>query len=196
MLTPTLQKGLQRYSIGDKIRSLRLRKRLGLAQLGSHTGLSPAMLSRLERGRVFPTLPTLLRIALVFNVGLEHFFGDDPRRRSLSISRKAERVRLPEMPGVRDPAYSFEALDHAAVDKKMSSWLAEFHPVAPGRARPHSHPGAEFVFVVAGKLGIAIKDEDELILDDGDAVSLDPSRPHSYRRIGATPCRALVVTVP
>jgi transcriptional regulator with XRE-family HTH domain len=33
------------------------------------------LLSKLERGRLFPTLPTLLRIALVFSVGLDYFFA-------------------------------------------------------------------------------------------------------------------------
>jgi transcriptional regulator with XRE-family HTH domain len=60
------------YKIGPKIRALRLNKKLGLLQLGEHTGLSSAMLSKIERGQLFPTLPTLLRIALVFGVGLEH----------------------------------------------------------------------------------------------------------------------------
>ena len=43
---------------------------MGLAQLGKHTGLSPGLLSKIERGQLFPTLPTLLRIALVFGEGL------------------------------------------------------------------------------------------------------------------------------
>src|SRR5436190_11740732 len=73
MLSKTLSSGLQQYQIGPKLRSLRLRKKLGLVELGSHTGLSAAMLSKIERGVLFPTLPTLLRIAMVFNVGLEHF---------------------------------------------------------------------------------------------------------------------------
>ena len=34
---------------------------MGLEQLGQHTGLSPAMLSKLERGKLFPMLPTLLQ---------------------------------------------------------------------------------------------------------------------------------------
>src|SRR4029453_190485 len=36
------------YAIAPKIRRLRLRKKLGLVQLGEHTGLSPAMLSKIE----------------------------------------------------------------------------------------------------------------------------------------------------
>ena len=80
MLSDTLAEGLQQYAVGPKIRSLRQKKKLGLVQLGAHTGLSPAMLSKIERGQVFPTLPTLLRIALVFGVGLEHFFTEGANR--------------------------------------------------------------------------------------------------------------------
>jgi transcriptional regulator with XRE-family HTH domain len=65
----TISEGLGRYSIGEKLRTLRLRKSMGLVELGKHTGLSAALLSKLERGKLFPTLPTLLRIALVFGVG-------------------------------------------------------------------------------------------------------------------------------
>ncbi len=43
---------------------------MGLVELGKHTALSAAMLSKLERGKLFPRLPTLLRIAMVFGVGL------------------------------------------------------------------------------------------------------------------------------
>ena len=46
MLSATLNKGLSEYGIGAKIRALRLRKKMGLVELGKHTGLSPAMLSR------------------------------------------------------------------------------------------------------------------------------------------------------
>ena len=65
MLTRTISEGLERYQIGGKLRGLRLKKKMGLVELGKHTDLSPALLSKIERGRLFPTLPTLLRIALV-----------------------------------------------------------------------------------------------------------------------------------
>jgi transcriptional regulator with XRE-family HTH domain len=77
MLSPTLREGLKAYGIGPKIRSIRLKKKMGLVELGRHSGLSPAMLSKIERGQLFPTLPTLLRIAMVFSVGLDYFIGDE-----------------------------------------------------------------------------------------------------------------------
>jgi len=64
MLSETLATGLERYKIGPKIRALRLKKKLGLVQLGEHTSLSPGMLSKIERGALFPTLPTKIQIYL------------------------------------------------------------------------------------------------------------------------------------
>ena len=110
MISNTLSVGLRQYGIGPKLRSLRLKKKLGLVELGRHTGLSAAMLSKIERGLLFPTLPTLLRIAMVFNVGLEHFFLPDTGRPQVAVIRKQDRLRLPDRPGAKSPAYLFESL--------------------------------------------------------------------------------------
>src|SRR5580693_5205428 len=101
-ITETISEGLGRYSIGEKLRSMRLRKSMGLVELGKHTGLSAALLSKLERGKLFPTLPTLLRIAMVFGVGLDYFFSDERKRRVVGVVRREERVRLPEKAGVQN----------------------------------------------------------------------------------------------
>ena len=55
MLSATLEAGLSDYAIGAKIRALRLKKKMGLVELGQHSGLSPALLSKLERGRLCST---------------------------------------------------------------------------------------------------------------------------------------------
>ena len=65
MESETITEGLKKYGIGGKLRRLRLRKSMGLLELSKHTGLSPALLSKVERYVMHPTLPTLLRIALV-----------------------------------------------------------------------------------------------------------------------------------
>ena len=195
MLSPTLQEGLQRYSIGEKLRALRLRKKVGLVDLGRHTGLSPALLSKIERGKLFPTLPTLLRIALVFSVGLEFFFTDERQRRVASIVRRGERQRFPERPETDEVAFHFECLDFHAVERKLNAYYAEFQPLAPAKVRLHQHAGVEFIYVIRGKLGLRMGDE-EYVLEMGDSIYFDSNLPHGYRRIGNSRCAALVVTVP
>ena len=72
---------LSSYDIGQKLRHLRLRKKIALVDLGKHTGLSASMLSQLENGKLIPTLPTLARVAMVFDVGLDFFFGEKRSKR-------------------------------------------------------------------------------------------------------------------
>lgn len=196
MLSPTLRDGLKSYTIGPKIRTIRLRKKMGLVELGRHTGLSPAMLSKIERGQLFPTLPTLLRIALVFSVGLDFFFSGSRDKAVVGIVRRKDRLRFRERPDARDAAYEFESLDYPAVERRMNAYLAEFLP-APGssKVRRHQHPGGEFIYVVSGTLALAIGD-DEHELHAGDSIYFDSSVPHAYQRGGARPCSAVVVTSP
>lgn len=195
MLSETVTKGLGRYAIGEKLRGLRLKKKMGLVELSRHTGLSAAMLSKIECGKLHPTLPTLLRVAMVFGVGLEFFFTEDQRRRTLAVMRKGERRRFPERPDGKDVSYYFESLDFGALERKLNAYHATFAPLEPGRARPHRHAGVEFLTVLKGRLEIRVGTEEHL-LEAGDAIYFDASLAHAYRRVGTKNCEAIVVTVP
>lgn len=190
-----INQGLGRYSIGEKLRTLRLRKSMGLVELSKHTGLSAALLSKLERGKLFPTLPTLLRIAMVYSVGLDFFFTDERKRRVVSVVRKQDRVRFPERPGAQDVPYYFECLDYKANERKLNGFVAEFHEVTPEKVRPHQHPGVELLYLLKGSLTLKIGSE-EFQLEAEDAVYFDAAVQHSYRRRGAKPCTGVIVTVP
>ena len=81
-----------------------LRQSLGLMELGKHTGLSAALLSILERGKSFPTLPTRLRIAMVFGVGLDYFFTEERKRRVMGgAETRAGAVRETQLRGGSQP---------------------------------------------------------------------------------------------
>ena len=194
MLSETLVTGLEQYKIGEKIRSLRLKKKLGLAQLGEHTGLSPAMLSKIERGQLFPTLPTLLRIALVFGVGLEHFFVETSERPTIAVVRREDRLRLPNRPGEETPSYYFESLDFPVTDRKLQAFYADF-PIQSKASEPHQHAGAELIYVLKGQLIVSIAGDD-VVLNEGDAMYFDSGAAHSYGREGLSSCSAIVVTAP
>jgi transcriptional regulator with XRE-family HTH domain len=193
MLSKTLQDGLNDYGIGAKIRALRLKKKIGLVDLGRHTGLSAALLSKIERGRLFPTLPTLLRVALVFGVGLEYFFAGAREQPLVAITRKSQRVQLPERPGTREAAYRFASLDYSATERRFNCYFADFLPVASGKLRPHDHAGVEFIYVIHGTLSLHLNG-DEHGLEAGDAIYFDATIPHAYQRSGSRPCSAVVVT--
>ena len=194
-MNKTITEGLKPYALGEKLRGLRLKKSMGQVELGKHTGLSPAMLSKLESGKLFPTLPTLLRIAMVFSVGLDYFFTDERKRLVVAIVRKQDRVRFPERPGGGEIAYHFESLDFKATERKLNAFLAEFEPVAMEKVRMHQHPGVEFLYMIRGKIDLIIG-SDVHTLDAGDASYFDSGVRHGYRRAGRQPSTAVIVTAP
>src|SRR5579863_4201828 len=115
-----VQDSLRPYAIADKLRTLRLRRSMGLAQLAEHTGFSPAMLSRLENGRLVPTLPTLTRIALVFSVGLDYFFGDPSKRHIVAVGRRKERRLFPADAKSDTVPWHCESLDFRVNQRKLN----------------------------------------------------------------------------
>lgn len=190
----TIQRFLAGYDIGRKLRQLRLRKKIGLADLSKHTGLSPSMLSQLENGKMVPTLPTLSRIAMVFDVGLDHFF-DGKSHGLISIVRSAERLRFPERSDTSDPMYFFECLAFATQGKGMQAYLAHFPPRDSPECPEHSHEGAEFLYILEGDLTLRFQGHEHQ-LHEGDSVYMESIELHGYRARSDKGARAIVVTLP
>jgi len=118
----TAERFIEEKRIGERIRRLRLKKSMGLVELGRHTGLSASFLSQLETGRVVPTLRNLARISMVFSKDLSYFFEPEPTA-IFRIHRKAERVRMPQT-GVEQPTYFFESLAYMVPDRNMDPYFA------------------------------------------------------------------------
>jgi hypothetical protein len=56
-MTDTIAEGLGRYSIGEKLRSMRLRKSMGLVELGKHTGFRRHFCRSWKGESCFPLCP-------------------------------------------------------------------------------------------------------------------------------------------
>lgn len=186
-------RSIEVYRLGEKLRHLRLKKKISLVDLGKHTGLSPSMLSQLENGKLIPTLPTLTRIAMVFDVGMEYFFASQ-RGAVFSIVRAGDRLKFPESADANHPSYFFECLAFSAQDKALQAYVSEF-PVRAEHSSPHTHEGSEFLFVTEGRVEIRTP-SDVYTLETGDSCYFDSSVAHSYRCAGETSAKAIVVTAP
>jgi transcriptional regulator with XRE-family HTH domain len=189
----TAERFIAEKRIGERIRRLRLKKSMGLVELGKHTGLSASFLSQLETGRVVPTLRNLARIAMVFSKDLSYFFETEPTA-MFRVHRQKDRVRLPQT-GVEPPTYTFESLGYMVPDRHMDPYFAEFIP-SPGSSEPkaHMHQGFEFLYVLDGELELK-HGEHQCTLETGDAVYFDAGTPHSYQCTGRKPAGAIIVTM-
>jgi transcriptional regulator with XRE-family HTH domain len=190
-ISETLRAELGQYLIGPKLRALRLRRSMGLTQLGQRTGLSPALLSKIENAKLVPTIPTLLRMARVFDVTLDYFFQNEHRRRIIAVTRQQEREKAGEERLGTGEGFQLLRLDLGAGERKFHAYLAEF-PATVEAGRGHMHQGFEFVHVLVGRLELVIG-SDVTVLETGDSIYFDSNLRHGYRSLDQRACTAFMV---
>jgi transcriptional regulator with XRE-family HTH domain len=177
--------------LGERIKKLRLKKSMGLVELGRKTGLSASFLSQLETGRVVPTLRNLARIALVFDKDLSHFF-DTGEQRVFRVQRKKDRVRLPM--GGPEPDYIAESFGILIPEGGLRPCLAEFLPGDDRAAfHPKQYPGVEMVYVLSGSVAVERKGEPHQ-LDARDVLYVSGETQRTYRSAGTEPAQALIIS--
>jgi transcriptional regulator with XRE-family HTH domain len=179
---------IEAKGIGQKIRRLRLKRSMGLAELGKEVGLSASFLSQLENGRVVPTLRNLSRIALVFKKELSYFFREE-NDKVFRVSRGKDRIRL-----VVGEFLLSDSMSVLVPDRHIVPCIADFLPGIEGAAfHPQIFPGLELVYVIDGSLTLSTEDKTELLQSE-DSAWIDGSTSRQYRCHEDKPARALIVT--
>ncbi|MGA7339375.1 MAG: helix-turn-helix domain-containing protein [Terracidiphilus sp.] len=180
------QWSLEPYCIGVKLRSLRTRKRLTLSRLAAETGLSTALLSKLETDRMIPTLPTLATICRVYGVGLSHFFTE-PARHTLSITRKAHLQA-----STRGPESVRITPLNDADGARLRAQMIEFPPGGASIAMDAPHQANGLVYVLEGKLRLDAGGMHE-VLEAGDCACMEREMPLAWSAADKRRCRVLAV---
>ncbi len=188
----TVEASIEAKNIGEKIRRLRLKRSMGLVELGQQVGLSASFLSQLETGRVVPTLRNLARIALVFNKDFSYFLSEETDA-LFRISRAKDRIRLP-VGEKADPFLLSESMSVLIPDRNVVPCIAHFLPGVEGGAfHPPSSPGLELVYVIEGPMVVWTESRTE-VLETEDSVWIDRSTNRLYRCHEDKPSKALIIT--
>lgn len=178
--------------IGGRIRAARQDQRLTLDALAEATGLSTAFLSRLERGEAAASIGSLIRIAGALSLDLAEIVAEPSlaQRKPYTLIRRGSRAEpLP----LSASGYSYVPLggDYAR-NLALDAFELEF-PVAAKEEMPLvAHPGAEFLYLLAGRIEFRIG-EDRFAMQAGDSLHFDCGQPHMGRNLGTTPARLLMI---
>ena len=182
------QWSLEPYCIGMKLRSLRTQKRLTLSRLAAETGLSTALLSKLETDRMVPTLHTLATISRVYGVGMSYFFSE-PAKHMLSITRKAH------LDGNSREVESVKTTPLNAVTEgtRLVARMIEFPAGVVSCATDSCREGSALVYVLEGKLQLDAGGIQE-VLETGDCACMESEMTLAWSAAGKHRCRILAVT--
>lgn len=171
-------------AVGPRLRALRKQRSSTLEQLAERTGISVSTLSRLESGRRRPTLKLLLALARAHQVPLDELVGapttGDPRIHT----RPVERDGVTWVPLSRNP----EGLN-------VFKQIVPVSPQRPERLEQRVHEGHEWLYVISGRLQLALG-EQEFVLTDGEAAEFDTRVPHGTANAGRKPLELLIIFGP
>ncbi|SHE55803.1 transcriptional regulator, XRE family with cupin sensor [Desulfacinum infernum DSM 9756] len=192
--TDDVSREVQALNLGAKVRDLRQKFRYTVQDLAAKTGLDKELLDQIEADKVVPPVATLLKLAKAFHVGLAYFFQDELTGQKISITRKNERTRLERRPHHREGevTYIYETLENKKPEKHMEPFLVEFPVMDTAEMVFVSHEGEEFLYLMDGRLEFRTVDRVE-VLEPGDSIYFDSDISHSFRCIGDSPAKAVVV---
>ena len=171
--------------IGGRLRQLRVRQKLSLAQVAKAVAISVGFLSAIERSQMSASVSTLRRLARFYKTNILDFF--DPAESNSRLVRPKGRKVLEAGPGVR-----MELL--AWGNTVMEPHLFRIAPNA-GSGESYTHEGEEFLLVMRGELQIAL-DGQEYRLKSGDSFYFESATPHRWKNPGRSETWVLWVNTP
>jgi transcriptional regulator with XRE-family HTH domain len=176
--------------LGARVKELRRRRGLTLEDLAERTGVSRAMISKVERGEKNPTLVVAAKVAEGLGVTISELLGVEQRREIVVIPRERRMT-------MRDPESGFE---RQLLSPTFGGRGVEFvRNVVPygstsGEFPPHRRGVEEYVVVEKGRLRTFVGDEEHL-LKAGDALYFEADVSHRFDNAGDGECSYYLVIV-
>lgn len=170
--------------LGARIKRMRLAAGLTLEALCAQSGVSRAMLSKVERGEKSPTLTVMVRIAKGLDVSLSMLMGAEPQAAASATVRAAQRLIF------RDPDTGFErhVLSPSNIDSDVELLM---HRIPPGQSSgvlpAYDVPAEKFIVVQEGHLTVLIG-ERRYDLTSGDSFHFKVREPYRFDNHGNSPC--------
>lgn len=177
------------YSIGKRIKALRLEKKMTLKQVAEKTDLSISFISQVERSKSSITLESLKKISEALGISPSYFFPTEKKSAKSLIRRNVS----------NGEEYMYSSFVYADLSGDLPNpffepILVTLHP-GDQKGNPFSHKGQEFVYVLEGSLTILF-DEQEFELLPGDSIHMESSVPHNWFNRTNHPVKFLCISSP
>lgn len=166
--------------VGPRLRALRRARAITLAELAAETGLTASTLSRLETGRLRPTLEQLLPLARAHGVPLDDLVAAPPTGDPRIHLRPVRRSGLTVIPLTRRPG-------------GIQAYKVIYPPAGrePSTAL-RTHDGYEWFYVLDGRVRFRLDDR-EYELGPGEAAEFDTGLPHWIGSADSRPAELLTL---
>lgn len=181
------------FNFGARLRAFRRERGWSLTRTAEAVGVTASSLSRIENGKMSPTLDLIQKIVRAMKLHPYDVLGKTttvPRSDVVSVTRKGQE-ELTELPNI---------------------FYAPLHPnMEPGGLRPilvtlfarsvkeygglTAHTGDEFLYVLSGTIELHLEGRDAERLNAGDSCMFSSHIPHAYVIVGGAQAKILIVAL-
>ena len=187
-----------RPPLGQHLREARQQQGHTVREVALRAGVSPSLISQIERDKVTPSVSTLSSLVTVLGLQMGDLFSGTAKARIDPPAAIAPGGPV-TAPGARpiidlEAGICWERLT-ATPDPLVEFLVLRYPPGASSEVDPLvRHGGKEYGYVISGTLGVTIG-FDEYALTPGMAISFDSSAPHRLWAVGDQAAEALWVVV-
>lgn len=166
--------------VGPRLRALRQARGITLADLATETSLTASTLSRLENGKLRPTLEQLLPLARAHGVPLDELVAAPPTGDPRIHLRPIQRSGLTVVPLTRRPG-------------GIQAYKVIYPPAGRSATTElQTHDGYEWFYVLNGQVRFVLGAQ-EFELGPGEAAEFDTRIPHWLGSASSQPAEVLTL---
>lgn len=173
-----------------RLRGLRDVLDLETHQVAEVCGVTLEQYELCESGTVDIPVGMLYSISKHYDVEMSTLlFGQEPHMESYFLTRKGTGAAVK-----RSKAYKYQSLAAGFARRTASPFMVKVEPNDSSEVTLNSHEGQEFSYLLEGRMQVTI-DNKELILEPGDSIYFDSTRPHAFKALDGKTIKFLTIII-
>ena len=178
--------------LGKRIKKKREGLGLLVKELSSHIGMTPSLISQIERGKAFPSIVTLKKISDVLQTTVGELIGEHDNLSHHPLLKPNERRFVKK----NKKGTSLHMLSYHDPSKQIEPYIIQFNKNSNSEGiMTSNYPGQEFCYVLKGSFE-AVINNNHYTLSDGDGFYFNSKQPHQFKNISGKEAEMLWIITP
>lgn len=176
-------------AVGVNVHKERRRQQLSLDALAAGSGVSKAMLSQIESGKVNPTIATMWKIAHALGVDFELLLkGEGGKIKKFEVNRADSITSFT----TDQSGTVFKVLSPISMAEELEFYQVTLEPGSMHRSQPHTDGTEEFITVLSGNVRITAG-RNCVDLHQGDFIHYQSDIEHSIENVSVTKAEVYMI---
>lgn len=178
--------------MGKRIKKIRENLGFSIKDLSIMIGVTSSLISQIERGKAFPSIVTLKKVANALHTTVGELIGENEDLDHHPLLKPDQRRFVKK----NKNGTSLHMLSYHDPSKQIEPYLIQFKKNSDSEGIMTSNfPGQEFCYVVKGSFEAVVNDQ-QYNLDNGDGFYFNSNQPHQFKNISDNEAELLWIITP